>query len=151
MLLGVLEMPEDLWADDPMDRAQRHSRYRQAAQRIRDDAVEIDRLKGEIDRLNYERSRSTFLETVSAIESLSWEQSRKAEEVMRADAALANVSRWYIRCSRLFELLRAARDDVGEVLDIVSRDPYRQAEGRKRKVILEAIDSEIEKGLDSAD
>jgi len=34
MLLGVLRMPPELWNDDPIDRAQRHQRYLQAADRI---------------------------------------------------------------------------------------------------------------------
>jgi hypothetical protein len=51
MLLGVLEMPPELWGPDegPInDARQRYSRYLEAAQRIRDDAAEIERLRGEV-------------------------------------------------------------------------------------------------------
>jgi hypothetical protein len=34
MLHGVLNMPPNLWCDSPIDIAQRHSRYKQASQRI---------------------------------------------------------------------------------------------------------------------
>jgi hypothetical protein len=34
MLHGVLNMPPDLWCDSPIDIAQRHSRYKEASQRI---------------------------------------------------------------------------------------------------------------------
>lgn len=40
MLMGVLRMPPELWRDDPLDVAQRHSRYVQAAD-------EIDRLRAD--------------------------------------------------------------------------------------------------------
>ena len=51
MLLGVLEMPPELWRGDEMDVKQRHSRYLEAAQRIRDDAAALRELQGERDRL----------------------------------------------------------------------------------------------------
>lgn len=34
MLHGVLNMPPNLWCDSPIDIAQRHSRYKEASQRI---------------------------------------------------------------------------------------------------------------------
>jgi hypothetical protein len=34
MLHGVLNMPPELWTDDPMDKMQRHSRYVDASRRI---------------------------------------------------------------------------------------------------------------------
>jgi len=34
MLLGVLRMPPELWRNNPLDIAQRHSRYIEAADRI---------------------------------------------------------------------------------------------------------------------
>lgn len=36
MLHGVLNMPPELWSGDPIDTAQRYSRYRQASRRIED-------------------------------------------------------------------------------------------------------------------
>lgn len=51
MLLGVLEMPIELWRDDPMDQYQRHSRYIEAATRIRDDEAEIIGLRAELAEL----------------------------------------------------------------------------------------------------
>jgi hypothetical protein len=34
MLIGVLRMPPETWADDPISVTQRYSRYQQAADRI---------------------------------------------------------------------------------------------------------------------
>lgn len=41
MLLGVLRLPPDCWTDSPIDAAQRHSRYLEAADRIEKDETEI--------------------------------------------------------------------------------------------------------------
>jgi hypothetical protein len=49
MLHGVLRMPTDMWSNDPLDIAQRHSRYLQASDLInkleRDKAALLDALK----------------------------------------------------------------------------------------------------------
>jgi len=41
MLHGVLNMPPDLWCDSPIDIAQRHSRYKEASQRIEQLELEL--------------------------------------------------------------------------------------------------------------
>lgn len=48
MLHGVLRMPANLWRDDPIDVAQRHSRYVQASDRIRELEAEIERLRDSV-------------------------------------------------------------------------------------------------------
>lgn len=45
MLLGVLNMPPDCWTGDPMDQSQRHSYYREAAERIYKDGLRIAELE----------------------------------------------------------------------------------------------------------
>ena len=45
MLLGVLRMPPDLWADGPIDQQQRHERYLQAADKIEQLRAEVERLR----------------------------------------------------------------------------------------------------------
>lgn len=45
ILHAVLEMPPALWRDDPLDVAQRHGRYLQASERIKNDAKEIAGLR----------------------------------------------------------------------------------------------------------
>lgn len=58
MLFGVLEMPESMWENDsPLDRAQRRSRYVQAAQRIRDQDEQLAAKDREIAEL---RARPTM-------------------------------------------------------------------------------------------
>lgn len=60
MLFGVLEMPPYLWHSDPIDIAQRHGRYKQAAQRIREDEeklaakdAEIAELRAQVEELKH--------------------------------------------------------------------------------------------------
>lgn len=45
MLHGVLRMPPHLWRDGPIDVAQRHSRYVEASDRIRELEAEVERLR----------------------------------------------------------------------------------------------------------
>ena len=47
MLHGVLLMPPGLWSDSPIDRMQRHDRYKQASERIIEQEQEIKRLQRE--------------------------------------------------------------------------------------------------------
>jgi len=47
MLLAVLEMPPELWNDDPLFARQRYSRYQEAAERIRSDEEIIEALRRE--------------------------------------------------------------------------------------------------------
>lgn len=51
MLLGVLEMPPECWSDDPLDVTQRHGRYKQAADRIRNDASKLEQQAAELEQL----------------------------------------------------------------------------------------------------
>lgn len=44
MLLGILRLPPELWRDDPIDVAQRHARYVEAAEMI-------ERLQGVLEAL----------------------------------------------------------------------------------------------------
>lgn len=49
MLHGVLNMPVELWRDSEIDMAQRHSRYIQASERIRELEAELEVVRN-IDR-----------------------------------------------------------------------------------------------------
>ena len=49
MLHGVLLMPPELWSDSPIDRMQRHDRYKQASGRIEEQEQEIERLRKDLD------------------------------------------------------------------------------------------------------
>jgi hypothetical protein len=51
MLHGVLNMPPNLWCDSPIDKAQRHSRYREASQRIEQLERELNETKETIEML----------------------------------------------------------------------------------------------------
>ena len=55
MLLGVLKMPPELWQNTPIDVAQRHGRYLQAAS-------EIERLEAENTKLREDAARLDWLE-----------------------------------------------------------------------------------------
>ena len=50
MLLGVLQMPPELWNDSPLDICQRYSRYMEAASRIESDAAELAALRADAER-----------------------------------------------------------------------------------------------------
>lgn len=45
MLHGVLNMPPEIWSDDPIDQAQRHSRYIEASERIKHQDQQIAIMK----------------------------------------------------------------------------------------------------------
>jgi len=45
MLLGVLNMPPDMWTNDPIDIMQRHSRYIQAAKQIEELTDKMHKIK----------------------------------------------------------------------------------------------------------
>jgi hypothetical protein len=62
MLLGVLNMPSTLWTGEPIDVAQRHSRYLQAAERIESDGKHIAELEQQNTELkaNNEALRESF-------------------------------------------------------------------------------------------
>jgi hypothetical protein len=51
MLFGVLRMPPELWRSDPVDEAQRHGRYLQAADRIFELETAIEKTLDENDHL----------------------------------------------------------------------------------------------------
>jgi predicted nucleic acid-binding Zn-ribbon protein len=51
MLHGVLNMPPVLWCDSPIDIAQRHSRYKEASQRIEQLERELAEAKETIEML----------------------------------------------------------------------------------------------------
>tara|TARA_R110001606_G_scaffold347666_1_gene497052 strand:- start:169 stop:414 length:246 start_codon:yes stop_codon:yes gene_type:complete len=45
MLHGVLNMPPETWSDDPINQAQRHSRYIEASERIKRQDQQIATMK----------------------------------------------------------------------------------------------------------
>ena len=49
ILFGVLRMPSELWGDGVIDKAQRESRYHEAADMIESLRAELERVKGERD------------------------------------------------------------------------------------------------------
>lgn len=57
MLLGVLRMPPELWADSPIDVQQRHAWYMQAAAHIECATIEIEYLQAELAEARRERDR----------------------------------------------------------------------------------------------
>jgi uncharacterized membrane protein YccC len=61
MLHGVLRMPPDLWRDDPIDVAQRHSRYVEASNRITEQESELERLRARV------RGLETVLQEAGAL------------------------------------------------------------------------------------
>lgn len=97
MLFGVLEMPESMWKDDsPLDRAQRRSRYVQAAQRIRDQDEQLAAKDAEIAEL---RSRIESLIRVKmdgpviADAGLMAGLTQKSIEAMQSNEAAAKALR----------------------------------------------------------
>ena len=61
MLHGVLEMPPELWSGDRMDVLQRHGRYKQASERIRQDAETIRALSERLARVEADAERYRLL------------------------------------------------------------------------------------------
>lgn len=93
MLLGVLEMPPSMWDGDSLDIAQRHSRYKQAAQRIRDDEALIDAKDAEIAEL---RARLSASEASDAESIAMFRKARdERDEALREVAGLrAELAEW---------------------------------------------------------
>jgi hypothetical protein len=56
MTHGVLQMPPDMWGDDPLDIAQRHSRYVAASDRIYELERELAEAKRDAERYRWLRS-----------------------------------------------------------------------------------------------
>lgn len=79
MLHGVLNMPPELWGDDPMGLQQRHGRYKQASQRIKDDALTIERLLTLLRELHDEQNDAPLESRRAEWESVM----RRTREVLR--------------------------------------------------------------------
>jgi ABC-type Fe2+-enterobactin transport system substrate-binding protein len=60
MLHGVLNMPPNLWCGSPIDIAQRHSRYKEASQRIRQLERELAEVKETIEMLETRHGATMF-------------------------------------------------------------------------------------------
>lgn len=57
MLHGVLNMPIDIWQDDPLDKVQRHSRYLEASKLIVSQQEDIDDLRAALLKAEQERDQ----------------------------------------------------------------------------------------------
>lgn len=57
MLHGVLRMPPHIWCDSELDKAQRHSRYLEASERIIRQDDRIAELEAEVERLRADAAR----------------------------------------------------------------------------------------------
>lgn len=57
ILFGVLRMPPELWRNDEIDIAQRHTRYVEAADRITELEAEVERLEAALNTLYAEWMR----------------------------------------------------------------------------------------------
>jgi hypothetical protein len=93
MLVAVLRMPPQLWVESPFDKRQRHSRYLEAADRIENDAAEIDRLREEINDLK--DMIPSYLKTCIrlALRPLELDEERLdviVKEVMKSESIVMN-------------------------------------------------------------
>jgi len=77
MLHGVLNMPIDIWSDDHLSKIQRHSRYVEASELIRNQDAEIDQLRQQLEAAEAEVKRlksAWHVETLSRKDQLIAEQ-----------------------------------------------------------------------------
>ena len=93
MLHAVLNMPIDIWSDDHLSKIQRHSRYVEASELIRNQDAEIDQLRQQLEAADAEIKR---LESAWHVETLNRKDQLIAEQEAEND--------------RLKQIIRDARE-----------------------------------------
>lgn len=119
MLLGVLRMPPELWTDDPLDRMQRHGRYREAADVIEAQDAELAAARSGLDLLSNvlakrkaqdDRNYRGLVARLGDVKRLVREQRDLKEDAEARLHALLPVLR---------DLRRARQENVGKVDEAV--------------------------------
>ena len=92
MLHGILQMPPELWTNDAIDIAQRHSRYLEASKRIIELERERDEARRELDELR-KNSLALVEELKKSVIRLAKERDDAREELSRVRRELVASNR----------------------------------------------------------